>query len=206
MIFEIEPYLYNQKDRDSSLKINAYNLCFNNGILICPQTLYYLIVGSYSKSVENISNIPKKLILNNEERIGFKAITRLLNTIKVYTRSNPALLITPHIFTKLISLLWDKNIDEKNYKNILKLFKDDFSYIQEEDIKKEILIELDNFRNKVFGISEASLSILKNRRNHPCIISSSPKVLLEYNNDFLYVNLNELTKFIKEDERRNLLI
>ncbi|MDP1728734.1 MAG: hypothetical protein Q8L27_00840 [archaeon] len=206
MIFKAEPYLYNQKDKDSSLKINAYNIRFNNGILICPQTLYYLIIGSYSKSIENISSIYQKLILNNEERIGFKAITQLLNTIRVYTKSNPALFITPHIFTKFISLLWDKNVDEKSYRNILKLFKEDFSYIQEEDIKKEVLIELDNFRNKVFGISEASLSILKNRRSHPSIISSSPKVLMEYNDDFLYVDFNELTRFIKEDERRNSII
>ena len=183
MIFEIEPYLYNQKDKDSSLKINTYNHRFNNGILICPQTLYYLIIGSYSKSIENISNITKKFILNDEEKNGFIAVTQLLNTIKIYTKSNPVLIITPHIFTKFINLLW-KKVDEKNYRNIPRLFKDDFNYIREEDIKKEVLIELDNFRNKVFGISEASLLILKSRRSHPCIISSNPKILLGESDDF----------------------
>jgi len=209
MIFKPESYLLDFEDIESQLERGSYSKNFKNGILICPNVLYCLILGNYSKSLENISksNV-ESFSLTREENLGFRAVTTLLNKIKVLIGLNPPLFITPHIFTKFIHLLWDRKlqISEKHYKRILELFRDEFSYIQEEEIKREILIELDNFRNKVFGISEASLSVLKNRKEQPCIFSFSDKVLCEYNEDFLYVNFKELMEFIKEEDRRNKII
>jgi len=208
MIFKPEPYFYNYKDKESQLdKVNS-NYHFKNGILIDAHVLFYLILGNYAKNLENISSANiQRFGLKEEENIGFKAITNLLNKIKILTNTNPPLLITPHIFTKFINLLWLRISKKDNdYKRILELLKDDFSYIREEEIKKEVLIGLDNFRNRVFGISEASLSILKNRINKPCILCCNNKILSEYEEDFLFVDFKELMDFTKEDERKNELI
>jgi len=206
MIFEPEPYLYDFKDKQSQLDIRDYNRHFKNGILICPESLFYLVIGNYALGLENLSGINiNHFSLNRGEYFGFKAITELLNKIKVTIHLNPPLFITPHIFTKFIHLLWERKpkISEKHYKKIMELFRDEFSYIQEEEIKRETLIDLDNFRNKVFGISEAALSILKNRKEQPCILSFSDKVLYEYHEDFLYVNLKMLINFKENEENKN---
>lgn len=203
MIFNSEAYfLGNKKDVEVAIKISHYNSCFKKGILICPDLLFYLIIGSYSL------NPLGRFVLNNDERIKYKAIIRLLNAIKNNIEDNPPIFITPHIFTKFVYLL-HKRTDREHYGKILGLLKEDFEYIKEEDIKKEKIIDFANFKNKFLGISETCLLILKERRRFPCILSLSGKILQIYNKseekDFLFVSFDDLVSFTQSEERKNII-
>lgn len=204
MFFEPEPYFYNFDDKESSLKISKYNSCFKNGILLCPHLFYYLVIGSYFENLKNISISGAKFVLNDDEKIYYKALMRLFESIRNQIK-DVQIFITPHIFTKFIHLLRDKKMDNKHYTNILDLLIEEFGYIQEEDIKKEEIIPFENFKNKYLGVSETALLILKGRREHPCILSTSGKILKEYKEDFLYINFQELISFVKEEERKSQL-
>ena len=99
----------------------------------------------------------------------------------------------------------NRNLDNSHYKKIIELLENEFGYITEEEINKNEIIKFDCFKNKLFGLSEVSLLMLKNKKSHPCILSLSGKILSEYKEDFLYVNFTEVLSFIKDEQRKNKL-
>ncbi len=203
MLFRCDPYFYNFKDSQSLKDIVAYNNSFKNGILIDPEILYYFVVGNYYNNLKTrgqLSNLPFK----EEERINYMAISKLFDRIKLETKQIPLVFITPHIFTKFINLIW--KFDKKHYQEILQLLSEEFCYINEEEVKKEEVIQFNHFKNKYLGLSETSLLLLKQRRKHPCIVSMSGKITELCKNDFLCVEFHEIVSFIRDNESKNNII
>lgn len=144
-----------------------------------------------------------KFILKTDESKGYITLNTLLEYIRSNIEQTLNLFITPHIFTKFINLLKVRNIDNNNYKKILDLFKEEFNYIKEEEIKKEDVIDFSNFRNQIIGVSETVLLLLKERKKEPCILSSNPKILEGFKSDFLYVDFKEMVTFIENLKRKS---
>jgi len=198
MIFNPELYFYGIGDKISDIK--KYDARFNEGILICHNILFYLVLGSYSKKYENQQS---NIHLTEEEKNSYIAVIRLLKRISSKSSGLPKVYITPHVFTKFIHLLKQKYKYEKHFKIILELIQEDLGYIIEENVSKNELIEFDNFKNTSLGVSESALIILKEKKNPPCILACNSKILNNYDNKFLYIDFDELVSFIKEDIRRN---
>lgn len=198
MIFNPELYFYGMGERLSDIK--EYDFRFSEGILICHKILFYLVLGSYA---ERCKNFEKNIWLTEDEKNSYITIIRLLKRIKGESKSIPKLYITPHVFTKFIHLLKEKDKPGDHFRIILELIQEDFSYIIEENVGKEELIEFDNFKNTSLGISESALIILRGKKNPPCILSCNPMILKNYDNEFLYINFEDLVSFIKEDIRKN---
>lgn len=206
MIFNPSLYFYGSKKKEELSDIRSYNSAFRNGILICPDSLYSLVIGSYAAN-SNLyeTTASDRFTLNEDEERRYKAMRRLLDNVRV-TDGNAPLFITPHVFTKFIHLLWKRKMSENHYSQTVELFKEEFSYVREEEIKREEIIDLKSFKCKLFGVSEAALIALKNKQEFPCIISSNDKILKEYKEDFLYIDFNELVAFVKDEERRNIIV
>jgi len=204
MLFEPNVYFHNLDlmDNQCPSKIHKYNEFFENGIFICHKLLFYFIMGSYSKTTKDFK-------LSEEELTNYKTILRLFEEVKKRLNKIPSIYITPHIFTKFVNEMRNRNIPPFHFENILNLFIDEFGYIQEDkEIGKEDIIDFSHFKKKDIGISETVLLILKNNLKNkkegiPCILSESNKVLCDYNNDFLNIDFNEMLSCIKEEIRRN---
>ena len=198
MMFNPELYFYGLGGNISD--IPKYNSRFNEGILICDKILYYLVFGNYA---ERCREQKKDVFITTEEQRSYGAIVELLKKIRGESDILINLYITPHIFTKFIHLLKEKDKSGDHFKFILDTIQEDLGYIIEEDIKKEKFIKFDNFRNTSLGLSESSILILKERKNPPCILCCNPKLLHSYDNEFLYINFDDLVSFSKEYTRRN---
>lgn len=187
MFFESEIYFHNFKDKISLSKIHDYNSFFKKGILVCPHVLYYLMMRDYLPEKQKINNI---------------AITRFLNVVRAHIHENPTLIITPHIFTKFIHLLREKKLNKEDYGKVLDLLKDGFNYIKEEGIKKEEIIDFDNFKNQYLGLSDTSLLIVKEQKNYQCVLSLSGKIPRFCGDNSLCVNFHELVSFMGTEEMK----
>jgi len=199
MIFESEPYLNKLNDKGHSINIAYCNACFRKGIFLCHDIFYYFILGSYADASKLSRNV---FSLNRIELEKYRAFQRLLEGIKNHISKYPELVITPHIFTKFIHKIRDK-LDDVHYKRIINLLNEEFGYIHEEPIEKNDILNFHCFKNKLFGLSETTLLILKTRKEYPCIFSSSGKIMEEYKEDFLFINFPELISFTNEEYRKN---
>ena len=195
-IFEPETYLYNKREDRNNLFVSKYISCFRKGIILGQKPLYYLLKGSYAKSIDKIN------ILTEDERIGYKSILILLNQIKKDT-GEFSIYITPHIFTKLVHELRETIKRPDYFKGIMNLFIEPFSYIKEEELKKEEIISFNSFKNMYCGISETAIILLKNKMEGISIIDSSSNKIPELAGDnYLFVDFPTLIQTIKEYERR----
>jgi hypothetical protein len=198
--FEPEIYFYDSRKTEDVFKIHDYNTCLKNGILICPNILYFLVKGTYWKTLKDTSNFG----INEKEKDNYEAIRRFFDFVRSKNPSNFNVFITPHIFTKFIHLIRNDNqVSDSHRKGIIKLFSEEFDYLNEEEIKRQEILQSSVFSEKLYGISETALLILKSRKQTPCIFSTSGKILSEYNEDFLFISFDEIVSFIKEDMRRS---
>ena len=212
MIFQPEPYLNNPKNKEERIYIKDYNACFNEEILICHNLFYFFIVGNYYELLKK--TMPKgkmNFAFNDVEKLNYFALKRLLESIKKRTGKQPMLYITPHIFTKFVHLLRkniikNRLIEDKHYKNILNLLKEEFGHVEEEFISKDEIIEKDYFNKQLLGLTEATILILKDKKTTPCILASSGKIFKAYDKRFLWINFSEVLSIVKEELRRQRII
>ncbi len=193
-IFEPEKYLFSKK---TDIDISNYISCFRKGIIIGYKPLYYLLKGSYFTGIE------KQKILTDEERISHKCMLILLNKIKSDI-GEFSIYITPHIFTKLVNeLREDHKIDTKDFGGIILSLLNTFSYIKEEELKKDEIICFDSFKNKYCGLSETAIILLRKRMGKISVIDSSSNKVPELGGDnYLFIDFHTLFNTIKEHERR----
>ena len=196
-IFEPETYLFNNKKDE--LLISKYISSFRRGILIDTQPLYFLLIGSYAHKINNPS------MLSEEERVGYKGMLFLLNRIKEDI-GDYFIFISPHIFTKVINELRKKINDPIDFKGIVDIILDNFTFIREEEIGKDEILRFDNFKNMYCGISETTISLIKNKKGNVGIISYSDKIPSVCGEDYLFVDFKVLIDTIKEHERREEII
>lgn len=199
MDFKPSIYFFNLKDKQSTIEIKNYNAFFKRGILICHKILYYLVVGSYCAS-NPIKDIP----FGEKERKIYKALNGLLTNIKNKIEKTPCLVITPHIFTKFINEIWRF---KKHFKGIIETFIKDFTYVDEEQITKKEILDIENFRIHFYGLSETSILILKKKGRCPCILSWGDKPYPEDEDEkkVLYIGFLDLMSFMYDMEFRSQL-
>lgn len=193
-IFQPEKYFLTKKE-DRTVLHSKYIACFRKGIVIGYKPLYYLLKGSYAEQ--------RNMILPEEERIGYKSIILLLNTIKKDLGNQElSIYITPHIFTKFVNELWGSVTNSYDFEEIMNLFLNTFYYIREEGLKKEELIGFNHFRKRYCGLSEASLILIKGKIGAVCILDTSNKIPELAGEDYLFANFQDLVSAIREQERR----
>lgn len=173
------------------LKIQQdYFSYLKNGLLIDTDPLYLLIVGKYH--VDNNKNLLK--LHNNFEIADYEVLRRFLNAI------NPIpMFITPHIFTKFIHLLWSCEINEKDFKGIIDTFLSQFTYIGEKYIHKDTIMNLDQFKNKYYDLSNTSLIMTAEKHNHNSVLTCENKCCkqCEEGGDILTINFGEIKSAIQ---------
>jgi hypothetical protein len=138
MEFNVPAYLHN----DTSVKeIKDYNKYIATGILLDEEILYLLIVGDFVNNNKNKNcYLQMDKIQFSLEDFGY--ITQFLNGFK----NNLNLIITPHIFTKFVHLLWDNINDKKDYEEIIKVFSKFSEVIKEKNLDKELFFNEENFK------------------------------------------------------------
>jgi len=128
-----------------------------------------------------------------------------LNRIK-QDIENYSIIITPHIFTKVVNDLRQRIGDPIHFKGIVETMVDNLPFVKEEEIKKEEIIEFANFKNMHCGISETAIVIIKNRLGKVGVIAHSDKIPSVCGDNYLFVDFKSLVNTIKEFERRENIV
>lgn len=161
MEFNVPAYLSN----DTSVRdIRNYNKYISTGVLLDEEILYLLIVGEFVN--RNKNKIAYLKISNaNFDLNDFIYLTKFLGGI------SKNLIITPHIFTKFIHLLWDNIPNNKDYEEIIKVFEGISDFIAEKYLDKKYFLQEQNFQNKKWDISNSSLILTSQKHNHQVVLT-----------------------------------
>ena len=193
-----------EKDR-GNLQISKYKSCFRKGILLNHKLLYFLLKGSYWEEGEETGERRENFSFSPEEKLNYQSLKILLNRIKgdvgEYT-----IFITPHIFTKFINELRKGVRNEQHFSNILTIFIENFTYIKEEELKKEEIINFAHFKNRYCGLSETALILLKEKFKDVCIIDDSSNKIPKFGGEnYLFIDFPTIKTIVNEYKRREEL-